>query len=157
MEPRPKAASSDRRPDVSIVIPVLNKLEFTRQCLERIWRNTDGETSYEVIVVDNGSTDETVEWFAGLTPPRPLRYQQNQQNLGYAKANNIGARISRGDHLLFLNNDTLVQPNWLTEMLRVIRSDPSVGIVGIKQLFPYTNVIYHTGIVFAPGGIPQHL
>jgi GT2 family glycosyltransferase len=86
-----------------------------------------------------------------------VRYVRNAQNLGYASANNIGARLSLAGHLLFLNNDTLAQPGWLDEMFKVVRSDKAVGVVGIKQLFPYTNTIYHIGIVFAPGGIPQHL
>ena len=50
--------------DVSIIIPVLNKLEFTRQCLDRIARNTGEAISYEIIVIDNASTDGTAEWFA---------------------------------------------------------------------------------------------
>ncbi|HXH07157.1 MAG TPA: glycosyltransferase [Vicinamibacterales bacterium] len=145
-------------PEVSIVIPVFDKLEFTRQCLDRIWRNTSHDVAYEVIVVDNGSTDGTTEWFADISRfPGVLRYHRNDRNLGYARANNIGARLARGTYLLFLNNDTLVQPGWLEAMLRIAKADPAVGVVGIKQLFPYTNVVYHTGIVFAPGGLPQHL
>ena len=144
--------------DVSIIIPVLNRIEFTRQCLDRIWRNSGDAVSYEVIVIDNASTDGTADWFAGASQfPKPLRYERNSTNLGFGKANNGGARLSRGEHLLFLNNDTLVQPGWLTEMLRTRRSDSSIGIVGIKQLFPYTNTIYHTGIVFGPDGRPEHL
>jgi GT2 family glycosyltransferase/glycosyltransferase involved in cell wall biosynthesis len=150
--------AQERSRDVSIIIPVLNKLQFTRQCLDRIRRNTGDSIDYEVIVVDNGSSDETEEWFKTVATSVPrLRYHRNPQNLGFAKGNNLGAGLSHGEYLVFLNNDTLVQPGWLSEMLRVIRSDPSVGIVGIKQLFPYTNIIYHTGVVFAPGGIPQHL
>src|SRR4051794_11127452 len=144
--------------DVSIIIPVLNKIEFTRQCLDRIWRNSGDDIAYEVIVVDNASSDGTQDWFADVARfPRAVQYVRNEVNLGYAKANNIGARLSAARYLLFLNNDTLVQPGWLREMLRVAGSDPSIGVVGIKQLFPYTNIIYHTGIVFAPGGVPQHL
>jgi GT2 family glycosyltransferase/glycosyltransferase involved in cell wall biosynthesis len=144
--------------DVSIVIPVLNKLEFTTRCLDRIERNTGTEVSYEVIIVDNGSTDGTLEWFSKeWLSAAALRYHRNPSNLGFAKGNNIGARLARGRNLLFLNNDTLVQPGWLEEMLRVLRAKPAVGIVGIKQLFPYTNVLYHTGIVFAAGGVPQHI
>jgi GT2 family glycosyltransferase/glycosyltransferase involved in cell wall biosynthesis len=144
--------------DVSIIIPVLNKIEFTRQCLDRIWRNTGDRVSYEVIIVDNASSDGTQDWFADVAEfPGHVQYVRNGQNLGYAKGNNIGARLSRAGYLLFLNNDTLVQPGWLSEMLRVARSASSIGVVGIKQLFPYTNLIYHTGIVYAPGGIPQHL
>ena len=142
--------------EVSIVIPVLNKLEFTRQCLDRIWRETGDADSYDVVVVDNGSSDGTREWFAAHPQPR-LRYHRNETNLGFAKANNLGASIGEGRHLLFLNNDTIVRPGWMSEMLRVVRADAAVGIVGLKQLFPYTNSIYHTGIVFAPGGVPQHL
>jgi GT2 family glycosyltransferase/glycosyltransferase involved in cell wall biosynthesis len=143
--------------DVSIVIPVLDKLVFTRQCLDRIWRHTGDSIDYEVIVVDNGSSDGTADWFGAAGFPRPLRYHRNARNLGFAKANNIGAGLGQGRYVLFLNNDTLVQQGWLSEMLRVIRSNPSVGIVGIKQLFPYTSVIYHTGIVFARSGAPEHL
>jgi GT2 family glycosyltransferase len=143
---------------VSLVIPVLNKIEFTEQCLDRIWRNTDATLEYDVIVVDNASTDGTADWFADVTRfPKPVTYVRNGRNLGFAGGNNAGARIARGEYLLFLNNDTLVQPGWLSEMLRLAESDSTIGIVGIKQLFPYTNVIYHTGVVFAPGGVPQHL
>jgi GT2 family glycosyltransferase/glycosyltransferase involved in cell wall biosynthesis len=142
--------------DVSIIIPVLNKLEFTRQCLDSIHRQTDEAVSYEVIIVDNGSTDGTAEWMVG-SAPIPVRYHRNPTNLGFSKANNIGAQLASGTWLLFLNNDTLARPGWLTEMVRIPRTDPSVGIVGIKQLFPYTNTIYHTGIVFTPEGRPEHL
>ena len=86
-----------------------------------------------------------------------MRYLRNAANAGFAKGNNQGGQLSQGRRLPFLNNDTLVQPGWLTEMLRVTESDPSVGIVGIKQLFPYTSTIYHTGIVFTPEGRPEHL
>ncbi len=123
-----RSGASRKRPpviDVSIIIPVLNKLEFTRQCLDRIWRNTGDAVSYEVIVVDNAST----RWDRRTGLPTPAssrsRYDTNGTRPISAsrKANNAGARLSRGEYLLFLNNDTLVQPGWLTEMLRVSRSD----------------------------------
>ena len=142
--------------DVSIIIPVLNKLEFTRQCLDRIARHADPAVSHEVIVIDNASTDATEKWFTESVQPG-VRYRRNAMNLGYAKANNIGAELATGKYLLFLNNDTLVQTDWLTEMVAIPRADPSVAVVGIKQLFPYTNVIYHTGMVFTPEGKPEHL
>ena len=143
---------------VSIIIPVLNQLAFTSQCLDRVWRNTDATIPYEVIVVDNASTDGTAEWFEDVGRfPHPLRYLRQTSNLGFGRANNTGARVARGEYLLFLNNDTLVQPGWLSAMLHHPDSDPSIGVVGMKQLFPYTNTVYHTGVVFAPGGAPQHL
>jgi GT2 family glycosyltransferase/glycosyltransferase involved in cell wall biosynthesis len=143
---------------VSIVIPVLNKLEFTRQCLDRIWRNSGTSIPYEVIIIDNGSADETPRFFGDVTTfPGKVSYLRNETNLGYARANNCAARDAAGEYLLFLNNDTLVQEGWLDAMVRTIAADRQVGIVGIKQLFPYTNINYHTGIVFGPDGLPQHL
>lgn len=151
------AASEPRAQGVSIVIPVFNQCEFTRQCLDRIWRHSSDTVPYEVIVVDNGSTDDTRAFFADpLLDPR-LRYHRNDENLGFAKGNNLGASLSASEYLLFLNNDTLVRPGWLEEMVRLAESSARIGVVGIKQLFPYTNTIHHTGIVFTPGGVPQHL
>jgi GT2 family glycosyltransferase/glycosyltransferase involved in cell wall biosynthesis len=149
--------SHDSPPDVSIVIPVFNKRAFTLQCLDRIWRNTSTAVPYEVVVVDNGSSDGTREHFeSGVLPPR-LRYVRNETNLGFAKGNNVGARLARGKYLLFLNNDTLVQPKWLEDMVGLANGDPAIGMVGIKQLFPYTSTIHHTGIVFTAGARPLHL
>jgi len=143
---------------VSIIIPVFNKIEFTRLCLDRIGRHT-GDVDYEVVIVDNASSDGTEAWFstAAALLPVPLRYHRNAENLGFARANNIGAGLATGEYLLFLNNDTLVQPRWLSDMVTIAADDPRVGVVGIKQLFPYTSVIYHTGIVFVGDGSPQHL
>jgi GT2 family glycosyltransferase/glycosyltransferase involved in cell wall biosynthesis len=145
-------------PGVSIIIPVFNKLPFTKQCLDRVWRHTGAARAYEVIVVDNGSSDGTAEHFAAANRhEHPLRYHRNEVNLGFAKGNNLGAGLAQGRRLLFLNNDTLVQPGWLEAMVAVMEKDPRVGVVGIKQLFPYTNTIHHTGIMFTTGEKPLHL
>ena len=110
-------------PAVSIVIPVLDRLEFTKQCLDRIQRNTGDVPSYEVIIVDNGSSDGTEAWCTEACRAwTRLRYHRNPTNLGFARANNLGAAVARGTHLLFLNNDTLPQPGWLSGMLRVASS-----------------------------------
>ena len=144
-------------PRASIVIPVFNRLAFTRQCLDRLWRHTQ-EPSFEVIVVDNGSTDGTREHFEALgETPAPLQYHRNEANRGFGAANNQGARAASGRYLVFLNNDTLVRLGWLQAMVRLADSDPAIGIVGIQQLFPYTNLIHHTGLVFTADGMPQHL
>jgi GT2 family glycosyltransferase len=143
---------------VSIVIPVLDRLEFTRQCLDRILRNTSVRIPYEVVVVDNGSSDGTPGYFrAGAPAGLSLVYHRNETNLGFARANNAGARLARHPYLLFLNNDTLVQPGWLEEMVATAESDRAIGVVGIKQLFPYTNTIHHTGIIFTASKGPQHI
>jgi GT2 family glycosyltransferase/glycosyltransferase involved in cell wall biosynthesis len=141
---------------VSIIIPVFNKLAFTRQCLERLARDTT--VPFEVVIVDNASSDGTQAWFE--TPRRfgfPLTYIRNESNLGFSRANNVGAARSAADYLLFLNNDTLPTAGWLRAMVAVARRDARVGVVGIKQLFPYTNRIHHTGIVFDADRRPQHI
>jgi GT2 family glycosyltransferase len=144
-------------PLVSVVVPVFERLAFTRQCLDRLWRNTPGPP-FEVIVVDNGSADGTREHFeAPGETPFPLRYHRHEANLGFARGCNQGARLAAGRYVLFLNNDTLVRPGWLEAMVEVAESDPRTGVVGIQQLFPYTREIHHTGIVFTADGMPQHL
>jgi GT2 family glycosyltransferase/glycosyltransferase involved in cell wall biosynthesis len=146
-----------RTPRVSIVIPVFNRLAFTTQCLDRLWRHTE-KPSFEVIVVDNGSTDGTRKHFeARSETPARLQYLRNETNLGFGAANNQGARAASGRYLVFLNNDTLVRPGWLGAMVRLADSDTKIGVVGIQQLFPYTHLIHHTGIVFTADGMPQHL
>ena len=84
-------------------------------------------------------------------------YIGHAKNEGFARGNNAGARGSTSRYLLFLNNDTLVQQGWLEGMVDVAEADERVGIVGIKQLFPYTHKIHHTGIVFTADRRPQHI
>jgi GT2 family glycosyltransferase/glycosyltransferase involved in cell wall biosynthesis len=143
---------------VSIIIPIFNKLAFTRQCLDRIARHATEALPYEVIVVDNGSTDGSAEYLRDLSArDARVRYVRNATNLGFSRGNNVGARTAGGKYLLFLNNDTIVQAGWLEAMVRIAASNHRVGIVGIKQLFPYTNTIHHTGIIFTADRTPQHL
>ncbi len=143
---------------VSIIIPVFNKLAFTRQCLHRIARDTSTKIAFDVIVVDNGSTDGTKDFFC-VRPAYefPLTYHRNEANLGFSRANNLGGRLSSAKYLLFLNNDTIVRPGWLDAMVETAESDSRVGVVGLKQLFPYTNSIHHTGIIFTADRMPQHI
>ena len=109
--PRPAA------PTVSVIIPVFNKWEYTRQCLQRLAENTT-DVDHEVIVVDNGSSDGTAEGMAAW-PDVNVRYQRNAENLGFARAVNQGARLGRGRYLMFLNNDTEPQRGWLSAMVKL--------------------------------------
>ena len=80
-------------PDVSIIIPVFNKLAFTRQCLDRIWRHTTDAVPYEVIVVDNGSSDGSVELLRERYPQ--VRVIPLSRNTGFAFAANAAACLRR--------------------------------------------------------------
>ncbi len=128
--------------DYSIIIPVFNKAELTRNCLEKLRPSLDGAGEGEVIVIDNASTDHTQEVLAGFPW---IRMIHNEENLGFAGANNQGAREARGRILVLLNNDTEPITKWLAPMMRLF-DDPTVGVVGAKLLFP-TGDIQHAGVV----------
>lgn len=132
-------------PKVSIIIPVFNRLDLTQQCLKAIEKNTPHDL-IEVIIIDNGSNDGTTEFFQDWKGLFELRYLRNNENLGYAKANNQGASVARGEYLILLNNDTEPQMNWMDELYGVYKDYPNVGAVGAKLLFP-NGTIQHIGVV----------
>jgi len=139
--PRPSATNSQRSRLVSIVIPVFNQAHFTAKCLEAIFTNTPN--CYEVIVVDNGSTDGTAQLLAQYGSR--IQVIRNAQNQGFARACNSGAAAASTPFVLFLNNDTEVQPDWLPPLL-AMGARPRVGAVGSRLLFP-DGTVQHAGVV----------
>ena len=131
-------------PDVSVVIPVFNKLDLTRACVASIEAQT-AEASFEILVVDNGSTDGTGDWLAGAARDGRLRAVASAENLGFSRGCNLGAAHARGRYLLFLNNDMEVLPGWLDPMVRTLDADPDVGVVGARLLFP-DGTVQHAGV-----------
>lgn len=131
------------QPRVSIVIPVYNKLEFTRKCLLALQANTPSHL-YETIIVDNASTDGTEEFLRQSSAP--VRILRNEANQGFARACNQGADAAQADLVLFLNNDTEPQPGWLEPLLQVLDNDSAVVATGSKLLYPDTT-IQHAGII----------
>ncbi|MEI6783535.1 MAG: glycosyltransferase, partial [Verrucomicrobiota bacterium] len=129
---------------VSIVIPAFNKVELTRQCLATIQKHTPAGR-YEVIVLDNASTDATRDLLAPEDAVGRLRVISNPENRGFAKACNQGAQAARGKYILFLNNDTEVQPGWLDALVSLADADPTVAAVGSKLLFP-NGTLQHAGV-----------
>lgn len=130
--------------DYSIIIPVFNKSAFTKRCLDTLQATLAGAGEGEVIVIDNASSDETPQ----LLKEYPwVRYIRNDVNLGFAGANNQGARAARGEFLVLLNNDTEAFPGWLRAMLATAR-DSCVGVVGARLIFE-NGTIQHAGVVIA--------
>lgn len=109
----------------SIVILTHNQWSVTERCVESIRRHTP--EPYEIIVVDNGSTDETIP---SLKLQSDVKLICNESNLGFPKGCNQGIEIASGENVLFLNNDTVVTKGWLTNMLRVLYADENVAMVG---------------------------
>jgi GT2 family glycosyltransferase/acetyltransferase-like isoleucine patch superfamily enzyme/2-polyprenyl-3-methyl-5-hydroxy-6-metoxy-1,4-benzoquinol methylase/Tfp pilus assembly protein PilF len=113
----------------SIIILGYNQLELTKSCLDSIARFTD--EPYEIIIVDNGSNNETIEYFKQYKDNRDnVQVIFNGENRGYAGGNNQGMALARGEYVLLLNNDTVVTDGWLTRMLAIFKNHPEVGLVG---------------------------
>lgn len=136
------------RPPVSIVIPVWNKVEYTQRCLEKIIENTPAEL-YEVIIVDNASTDGTPELLRCLEGDTQV--VRNEKNEGFVVACNQGAAKARGKYVLFLNNDTAPQPGWLEALVATAEADARVGAVGSKLVYPDGNLQEAGGLIFSDG------
>lgn len=114
----------------SIIIPTYNGKRLLVECIESIRAHT--REDFELIVVDNGSTDGTIDWCRS----ERITFISSGSNLGFPKACNLGLRIATGEALLLLNNDVIVTANWLENMLQCLFSSGDIGIVG-----PTTNYV----------------
>ena len=119
-------------PLVSIIIINYNGKSYLEKCLESIKKIK--YDNLEIIVVDNNSTDGTMEFLAQNYPS--IITLKLDKNYGFAKPNNVAAKIAKGDFLLFLNNDTEVTPNFLTELVQVLVGNNQIGICQSLLLKP---------------------
>jgi len=126
----------------SIIIPLFNQVEYTAGCLASIAEHTD-PALYEVVLVDNGSTDATGQLLDQLDGD--IQIVRNTTNLGFAEGSNQGARTARGRHLVFCNNDVEARDGWLEPLLTILDDEPDVAIVGARLLFP-DGTVQHAGV-----------
>lgn len=118
----------------SIIILTYNKLEYTKECIKSIRRNSN-ENHYEIIVVDNCSNDGTKEW---LKDQKDILTICNDKNFGFPKGCNQGIEVAKGDNVLLLNNDTVVTKNWLENLTKCLYSSEKIGAVGpVSNSCPY--------------------
>jgi hypothetical protein len=114
-------------PELSVILVNFNDKAHLGDCLSSLEKGISGLAA-EVILVDNNSQDGSLE-LVRTSFPR-VRLIQNAENIGYAKANNIGIKASRGDFILFLNTDTVVPPEALPSLLTLMRGKPELGAIG---------------------------
>ena len=137
-------------PKVSVIIVNYNGKKFLEKCLESLCKVN--YENFEIIVVDNNSTDGSIELVTKNYPSIILL--KLNSNKGFAEPNNIGAKIANGKYLLFLNNDTIVTPSFISEMVQVIENDKKIAICQSLLLKPDESVdssgdfIDHLGVVY---------
>ncbi len=125
---------------LSIIIPTWNTAQTTLKCIDTIKKNLL-DISYEVIIVDNGSSDDTAQKIKKIinlfeNKNRKLKIISNDSNLGFAKANNQGSTIAQGEYLFFLNSDMELVDSSLLDMLNFIKKNQNIGIIGPQFLNP---------------------
>lgn len=137
----------EEAPQVSIIIPVYNQIHYTYACLVSILEHTK-DVAYEVIIADDVSCDATEHldrYAEGLVICR------NETNQGFLRNCNHAARHAKGSYVMFLNNDTQVTEGWLGSIVSLMESDPSIGMVGSKLVYPDGRLQEAGGIIWSDG------
>ena len=134
-------------PKVSIVIPVYNQFTYTYNCLKSILENS-GDVSYEIIIADDVSNDLTTRL---SEIAENIQIARNKENQRFLRNCNQAAKYAKGEYILFLNNDTQVQENWLQPLVELIERDDSIGMVGSKLIYPDGSLQEAGGIIWGDG------
>ncbi len=138
----------------SIIIPLFNRVLFTTICVRALAAVADCWDETEVILVDNGSEDGTAAFLTTLDAP--FRVISNERNRGFAHACNQGAAAARGRYCIFLNNDTVPQPGWLTALAGAMIGPLAPTVTGARLLFP-DDTVQHAGLGFNARYEPIHM
>jgi GT2 family glycosyltransferase len=120
--------ANPRSPKVSVIVLNWNGLRFLGPCLKSLMNQN--ATDYEVILVDNGSTDGSVDYSKENFPA--VRVIENGRNFGFGGGNNIGIEQARGEYVIVLNNDTVAPPDFVQTLVEVASPDSSIGSVGCR-------------------------
>jgi GT2 family glycosyltransferase len=139
------------RPDVTVVMLTYNRWDLTKEALRLLAEFT--EPRYEVVLVDNASTDGTL---AELDRVEGARILRNPRNLGFGPANNQGAAMARGRYLLLLNSDAWVRSGWLEPLLDVADADAGVAAVAPKLVYPDGRLQEAGSIIWRDGRVRQY-
>ena len=141
------------QPKASVIILVWNGIGYLESCLDAVV--IQDYSHFEVVVVDNGSTDGSPDFVAHHYPQ--VKLIRNECNAGFSAGNNIGLRKASGELLVLLNQDTVVQPGWLAALAAEFDRHPDAGIVGSKILDPDGQTLQHAGgRIEHPSALGQH-
>src|SRR4051794_37230985 len=140
--------------DCSLIIPVLDQDDPTRQCLDAILALSPPRAGFEIVVVDDGSAPATARMLAGYG--RQVRVVRHERNRGFAASCNDGAAVARGRHLVFLKDDTIPLSGWLDALLDYADARPRLAVAGSK-LLSADRSIQHCGLAICADRMPRHL
>ncbi len=138
---------------ISIVICSLNGAKVLPACLNSVLKSN--YSPMEVLVVDNGSTDDTSRVVKEQFPE--VKLLRTQRNLGFAGGNNVGINAAKGTIIVLLNDDTEVEPNWLTAAKEAADRLTDWGVMGAKLLYPDKTTIQHAGGLIESNALTQHI
>jgi len=123
----------NKLPTISIIIVTHNGKLFLDECLESLKNLEYPKEKLEIIIVDNASTDGTIEYLSSNFPD--ILLIKFDKNYGFCKPNNEGAKKAKGEYLVFLNNDTVVTPKWLSELIKGVLDNDRVISCASKMLY----------------------
>src|SRR6266566_8206696 len=166
--------------DVSVIIPTLNRRELLREVIQSLWAQTLAPDRFEVIVVDNCSTDGTEDIMRDAIADSPcrLRYHRMPRNLGAVRSRNTGARMAEAPLLAFTDSDCRVTAKWLETALKNFANDPEVAFLtgpvhnkpnqpvkfftvgsvetaGENPVYPTCNIVYRADVFWSVGGFDE--
>jgi len=145
----------EKYPFCSILIANFNGKHHLTDCLTSLMKLKYPKDKIEIIIIDNGSTDSSVEFVKNNFPKATIL--QLNKNYGFAESNNKGIKIAKGDFIIILDNDTKVDEKWLIELVKVALSDKKIGICGSKVLdFNNPQIIQYSGGYLDILGSPYH-
>lgn len=140
------------KPIVSIIIPVYNQFEYTYQCLKCV-KKYSGDIPYEIIVADDHSSDITIDLKHIVKGIHVIR---NKENYRFLLNCNHAAKAARGKYIVFLNNDTQVQADWLSALLNTMERDAAIGLAGSKLVYPNGRLQEAGGIVWRDAAVLEY-
>lgn len=148
------SATSVEKGLISVVIPNWNGKKFLADCLDSLLKETYDKV--EIIIVDNGSKDGSVEFLETSYPQ--VKLVKFAENTGFSVAVNAGIMASSGEFIALLNNDTVVEPSWLSEMIKIMHEHPEVGSTGCKMLaYDDRKLLDGAGDGYRRGGLPGRI
>ncbi|WP_440947240.1 glycosyltransferase family 2 protein [Methanosarcina sp. T3] len=117
---------------LSVILLNYNQPDMTIDCIEYLLKNKNYYDDFEIIVIDNGSNDDSVIKLAETTSKYNLCFINNKENLGFAEGNNVGIKVSKGEWVLLLNNDTVFKEDFILKMAKAAEDNPNSAAIGPK-------------------------